>query len=80
MAIQPDARLAMQKTALEVAVKYEQEAKERLRRMSLLAAGLEAVGEKQMPNRNAPADGDVGDDVASDEMMSMPPTAIATGQ
>ena len=36
----------MQKTALEVAVKYEQEAKERLRRMSLLAAGLEAVGEK----------------------------------
>lgn len=31
----------MQKQALDVARKYEQEAKERLRRMSIMAAGLE---------------------------------------
>ena len=37
----------MQKQALDVAQKYEQEAKERLRRMNIIAAGLEVVGNKK---------------------------------
>ncbi|KAF5023347.1 hypothetical protein F66182_4585 [Fusarium sp. NRRL 66182] len=47
LAVQPNPRLAMQKQALEVALQYEQEAKERLRRMNLIAAGLEVVGKRQ---------------------------------
>lgn len=39
----------MQKQALEVATKYEEEAKERLRRISLIAAGLEAAGRAKGP-------------------------------
>ncbi|KAI5457832.1 26S proteasome subunit RPN7-domain-containing protein [Mariannaea sp. PMI_226] len=46
VAVKPDPRLAMQKQALDVASYYEREAKERLRRMSLIAAGLEVVGSK----------------------------------
>lgn len=41
----------MQKKALEVARQYEQEAKERLRRMSLMAAGLEVAGHKKQGAR-----------------------------
>lgn len=44
VAVQPDLRQQMQKEALEAAHKYEQEAKERLRRMNIIAAGLEVVG------------------------------------
>ncbi|KAF9768724.1 hypothetical protein IL306_013923 [Fusarium sp. DS 682] len=44
IADQPNPRLEMQKQALEVASKYEEEAKERLRRMNLIAAGLEVQG------------------------------------
>ncbi|KAF4449847.1 cop9 signalosome complex subunit 1 [Fusarium austroafricanum] len=47
IAVQPNPRLEMQKQALEVARQYEQEAKERLRRMSIIAAGLEVVGKRQ---------------------------------
>ncbi|KPM39661.1 COP9 signalosome complex subunit 1 [Neonectria ditissima] len=47
IAVVSDPRREMQKKALEVAAHYEQEAKERLRRMSLVAAGLEVVGKKQ---------------------------------
>ncbi|KAF7542833.1 hypothetical protein G7Z17_g11237 [Cylindrodendrum hubeiense] len=47
IAVVPDPRLEMQKNALEVARQYEQEAKERLRRMSLMAAGLEVAGSKK---------------------------------
>jgi COP9 signalosome complex subunit 1 len=36
-----DARLKMQHNALKVAHEYEEEAKERLRRINLVAAGLE---------------------------------------
>jgi COP9 signalosome complex subunit 1 len=39
----------MQKQALNVAQEYEREAKERLRRMNIIAAGLEVVGKRQ-PN------------------------------
>lgn len=53
VAVQPDARLVMQKSALEVATKYEREAKERLRRMSLIAAGLEVHTQRQAGNRTA---------------------------
>jgi COP9 signalosome complex subunit 1 len=37
----------MQKNALQVAQNYEREAKERLRRISLAAAGLDVVGAKK---------------------------------
>lgn len=43
IAVRPDPRVEMQMEALEVARRYEQEAKERLRRINLIAAGLEAV-------------------------------------
>lgn len=49
IAVQPDPRLQMQKSAIEVARQYELEAKERLRRISLLSAGLEVVGKRQPP-------------------------------
>ncbi len=48
--MRPDPRLEMQKKALDVAQRYEQEAKERLRRINIVAAGLETVGTKK-PNR-----------------------------
>lgn len=51
IAVVPDPRLEMQKKALEVARQYEQEAKERLRRMSLMAAGLEVAGHKKQGAR-----------------------------
>lgn len=44
MAVRPDPRVEMQLEALGVARQYEQEAKERLRRISLVAASLEIVG------------------------------------
>ncbi|PNY23061.1 COP9 signalosome complex subunit 1 [Tolypocladium capitatum] len=47
VAVRPDPRAAMQQEALEVARKYEHNAKERLRRISLVAAGLEVVGAKK---------------------------------
>lgn len=47
VAVRPDPRAEMQREALEVARKYEQDAKERLRRISLVAAGLEVVGAKK---------------------------------
>jgi COP9 signalosome complex subunit 1 len=37
----------MQKQALDVSRQYEQEAKDRLRRMNIIAAGLEVVGKRQ---------------------------------
>ena len=37
----------MQKEALQVAVKYEREARERLRRISIVAAGLDVVGARK---------------------------------
>ncbi|KAL7789797.1 PCI domain-containing protein [Trichoderma ceciliae] len=43
-AVSPDPRLVVQTNALAVARKYEQEAKERLRRMNIIAAGLEVSG------------------------------------
>ncbi|KAF4332529.1 COP9 signalosome complex subunit 1 (G pathway suppressor 1) [Fusarium beomiforme] len=49
IADQPNPRLEMQKQALEVASKYEEEAKERLRRMNLVAAGLEVAGRTKGP-------------------------------
>lgn len=81
VAVQPDARLAMQKTALEVAAKYEQEAKERLRRMSLIAAGLEALGQKPNSNRpQAATDNDIIEDLGGDEVMAMSQPTPVTGQ
>ncbi|KAL4725564.1 hypothetical protein ACLX1H_007713 [Fusarium chlamydosporum] len=47
IAVQPNPRLEMQKHALEVTSQYEQEAKDRLRRMNIIAAGLEVVGKRQ---------------------------------
>ncbi|KAM0253391.1 hypothetical protein ACHAQJ_007286 [Trichoderma viride] len=47
VAVSPDPRLVVQTNALAVARKYEQEAKERLRRMNIIAAGLEVVGLKK---------------------------------
>ncbi|KAJ3524692.1 hypothetical protein NM208_g11958 [Fusarium decemcellulare] len=52
LAVQPDPRLEMQKQAIEVARQYELEAKERLRRMSIIAAGLEVVGKRQMQSNH----------------------------
>lgn len=49
IAVQPDPRLQMQKSAIEVARQYELEAKERLRRISIISAGLEVVGKRQPP-------------------------------
>lgn len=54
VAERPDARLSMQKEALQVARSYEQEAKERLRRINLMAAGLEVVGSRKLPPEQAP--------------------------
>ncbi|VUC20383.1 unnamed protein product [Clonostachys rosea] len=49
VAVSADPRAQMQAKALEVARKYEQEAKERLRRINVIASGLEVVrGKKQM--------------------------------
>ncbi|KAK5997465.1 COP9 signalosome complex subunit 1 [Cladobotryum mycophilum] len=47
VAVRPDPRLAMQSNALNIARRYEQEAKERLRRMNIIAAGLEVAGAKK---------------------------------
>ncbi|RBR14723.1 uncharacterized protein FIESC28_07569 [Fusarium coffeatum] len=47
IAVQPNPRLQMQKQALDVSRQYEQEAKDRLRRMNIVAAGLEVVGKRQ---------------------------------
>ncbi|KAH0598035.1 hypothetical protein MHUMG1_04407 [Metarhizium humberi] len=47
VAVRPDARLVMQKEALLVARNYEREAKERLRRISLIAAELDVSGGKK---------------------------------
>lgn len=43
----PDPRLVVQTNALHVARKYELEAKERLRRMNIIGAGLEVIGVKK---------------------------------
>ncbi|KAG6040002.1 hypothetical protein E4U41_001724 [Claviceps citrina] len=43
VAVRPDSREMMQQNALEVARRYEKEAKERLRRISLAVAGLDSV-------------------------------------
>ncbi|GFP58939.1 hypothetical protein ACSS6W_008293 [Trichoderma asperelloides] len=47
VAVSPDPRLVVQTNALHVARKYELEAKERLRRMNIIAAGLEVIGVKK---------------------------------
>lgn len=47
----------MQKEALRVAQNYEREAKERLRRISLTAAGLDAVGGKKVTAGHASGSG-----------------------
>lgn len=47
MAARLDPRQAMQQKALKVAHAYEKEAKERLRRINIIAAGLEVKGPKQ---------------------------------
>ena len=47
MAVQPDPRAEMQKNALKVALRYEKEATERLRRMSIVASGLEVTSSKK---------------------------------
>ncbi|KAK7402633.1 hypothetical protein QQX98_011613 [Neonectria punicea] len=57
VAVVPDPRLEMQKQALAVARHYEQEAKERLRRMSLMAAGLEVAGNKKQHGGQGPRPG-----------------------
>lgn len=49
VAVSPNPRLVVQTNALSVARKYEQEAKERLRRMNIIAAGLEVSGVKKQP-------------------------------
>ncbi|KAL7957731.1 PCI domain-containing protein [Trichoderma compactum] len=49
VAVSPDPRLVVQTNALAVARKYEQEAKERLRRVNLIVAGLEVGGGKKQP-------------------------------
>ncbi|KAF4975224.1 hypothetical protein FZEAL_7962 [Fusarium zealandicum] len=46
IAVQPDPRLEMQKQAIDIAREYELEAKEKLRRMSIIAASLEVVGKR----------------------------------
>ncbi|KAJ4260677.1 hypothetical protein NW762_007421 [Fusarium torreyae] len=51
IAVQPNPRLEMQKQAIEVARQYEQEAKERLSRMNIIAASLDVVG-KRHPHTN----------------------------
>jgi len=43
----------MQYAALKAARKYEDEAKERLRRINLIAAGLEVKAGKQQPGGDA---------------------------
>jgi COP9 signalosome complex subunit 1 len=47
LAVRPDPRQEMQKNALAIAQAYEYEAKERLRRINLRAAGLEIVGSRK---------------------------------
>ncbi|KFA65400.1 hypothetical protein S40285_00492 [Stachybotrys chlorohalonatus IBT 40285] len=47
VAMRPDSRLEMQKNALDVARAYEKEAKERLRRISIIAAGLDIPATKK---------------------------------
>ncbi|KAG9252806.1 26S proteasome subunit RPN7-domain-containing protein [Emericellopsis atlantica] len=49
VAVQSDPRLEMQYAALKAARKYGDEAKERLRRINLIAAGLEVKAGKQQP-------------------------------
>ncbi|PFH60418.1 hypothetical protein XA68_11006 [Ophiocordyceps unilateralis] len=44
VAVCPDPRVEMQMEILEVARRFEQDAKERLRRINLIAAGLEVIG------------------------------------
>lgn len=48
----------MQRHALETARKYEEEAKERLRRISLIAAGLEVHGQNRLPSVGSRAGAD----------------------
>ncbi|TWU73320.1 hypothetical protein ED733_004359 [Metarhizium rileyi] len=48
VAVRPDARAVMQKEVLLVAQNYEREAKERLRRISITAAGLDSVSGKKL--------------------------------
>lgn len=45
--MRPNPRQALQKNALDVARRYEKEAKERLRRVNLVLADLEAAGSKK---------------------------------
>ncbi|KAM0355457.1 hypothetical protein ACHAP4_007436 [Fusarium culmorum] len=53
IAVQPNPRLVMQKQALDVSRQYEQEAKDKLRRMNIIAAGLEVVGKRQQHSGQA---------------------------
>ncbi|KJZ68541.1 hypothetical protein HIM_12069 [Hirsutella minnesotensis 3608] len=55
VAVRPDPRVEMQLEALDAARKYEQEAKERLRRISMVAAGLEVVGTNRKSNTDLSA-------------------------
>ncbi|KAL6864309.1 putative COP9 signalosome subunit 1 [Trichoderma novae-zelandiae] len=50
VAISPDPRLVVQTNALAVARKYEQEAKERLRRMNIVVSGLETSSSRKQPS------------------------------
>jgi COP9 signalosome complex subunit 1 len=77
VAVHTNPRLTMQKTALEVTAMYEREAKERLRRMSLIAAGLEAQGQKQSGNRTATTELDLSEHFTSDEPMTLPTTLMS---
>ncbi|PHH85300.1 hypothetical protein CDD83_624 [Cordyceps sp. RAO-2017] len=79
LAVRPDPRAEMQSEALDVARRYEQEAKERLRRISLIASGLEVdvagTNHKTMPEA---APGQSTDGPWLENSGSVPHTAAAT--
>ncbi|KAJ6441648.1 26S proteasome subunit RPN7 [Purpureocillium lavendulum] len=54
VAVRPNARAEMQREALEAAHTYEKAAKERLRRISLASAGLEATPAKRQQHEGLP--------------------------
>lgn len=57
VAIRHNSRELMQNNALQVARRYEKEAKERLRHISLAAAGLDSVKAKRSTSGPTPGSG-----------------------
>ncbi|KAH7308182.1 26S proteasome subunit RPN7-domain-containing protein [Stachybotrys elegans] len=72
VAVRPDPRLVLQRTALDIASTYEREAVERLRRINLVAAGLEMASTRKFTqNPTGASEGHLDDDLPGSQSIEV---------